>query len=140
MIQRSQSVPATSVALETLRSFLAEFWAEQQLPAESLFPFELSLEEIFINVVSYGAAPGTTMPPVEVKLEFDGQRVTLTCTDHGVAFDPLQKCAPDLDAKLEDRPVGGLGIFLVREFMDEVHYERANSANVLRISRRVSPG
>lgn len=138
MIQRSRRVPAVAAELETLRAFLGEFWTEQQLPPEALFPFELALEEIFINVVSYGGAGDAAMPPVEVRLELDGERISLTCIDHGKAFDPLKAPPPDLNASLEDRPIGGLGIFLIQELMDEVRYERVGPTNVLRIMRRAT--
>ncbi len=49
--------------------------------------------------------------------------------DNGMAFDPLQKSAPDLESSLEDRPIGGLGVFLVLEFMDDVTYQRDGEWN-----------
>jgi anti-sigma regulatory factor (Ser/Thr protein kinase) len=134
--ERSASVPASAEALETLRGCLAQFWDEHKLSAESLFPFELSLEEIFINIVTHGQLPAGS-PEVQMKLKLEGDQITLTCIDAGLAFDPLQQAAPDLELDLQARSVGGLGIHLVKEMMDSVRYERSEGRNVLAICRHV---
>jgi serine/threonine-protein kinase RsbW len=63
--------------------------------------------------------------------------VTLTVEDDGPPFDPLSLPAPDLSASLDGRPVGGLGVFLVRKVMDAVRYQRREASNLLTLSKRV---
>jgi anti-sigma regulatory factor (Ser/Thr protein kinase) len=64
-----------------------------------------------------------------------GLHVVMTTIDDGVAFDPTAKPAPDIDADLDDRAIGGLGMFLVREMTDTQHYERADGENRFRVER-----
>ena len=99
--------------------------------------FELALEEIFINVVSYGVAqtPGTV---VEMRLSLNDHVMSLVHIDQGFPFNPLEKELPDVNAALEDRPIGGLGIFLVEELMDTVSYQRHDNKNELHMSKRLS--
>jgi anti-sigma regulatory factor (Ser/Thr protein kinase) len=133
----STIVPATAPELETLRGALGAFWLENHLPPGDLMTFELVLEEVFINVVSYGVSqtPGTS---VEMRLALNDGVVSLVCIDQGIAFNPLEKELPDVNAALEDRPIGGLGIFLVEELMDAVTYQRRDDKNELHMSKRLS--
>lgn len=64
-----------------------------------------------------------------------GLHVVLTTIDDGVAFDPTARTAPDIDAELDDRAIGGLGMFLVLEMTDAQHYERTNGENRFRVER-----
>ena len=133
----TRSVPGQSSELPALNEWLQARWTEAGLAPEACFPFELALEELFINVAMHGAAPGV-VPQVEVEFTCDGKTATLTLRDDGPAFDPLAAPPPDVDAALEDRPVGGLGIYLVREMMDEVTYQRTATQNCLRMAKLVA--
>jgi serine/threonine-protein kinase RsbW len=64
--------------------------------------------------------------------------LTIEFGDDGQAFNPLDRVAPDLSEPLESRPVGGLGLHMIRELADEAHYSRRDGRNVVRLSRRVS--
>ena len=132
----SKSVPGQSSELPALNEWLQEEWAHAGLPPEACFPFELALEELFINVAMHGASPGV-VPQVEVEFTCDNRNAALTVRDNGPAFDPLDRPPPDTDAALEDRPVGGLGIYLVREMMDEVTYQRTATQNCLRMVKQI---
>jgi anti-sigma regulatory factor (Ser/Thr protein kinase) len=99
--------------------------------------FELALEEIFLNVVTHGVRP-ENMPLVQVSLNRVADSVTMTVEDDGPQFDPLSLPPPDLSAGLADRPVGGLGVFLVRELMDTVSYERVGARNQLRMVKTLA--
>ena len=108
--------------------------------------FELALEEIFMNVVLHGSPPGT-LPRVELSLGLADGGVTMTLEDNGSEFDPLTLPPPDLEASLANRRVGGLGVFLVRQMMDAVSYQRVGAHNRLRMSKfierpaaRTAPG
>jgi serine/threonine-protein kinase RsbW len=70
---------------------------------------------------------------VWIDLEPAEGRLELGVSDDGPAFDPLAMATPDIDAPLEERPIGGLGIYLVREMMAGVSYERRDGRNVLRM-------
>ncbi len=117
---------------------LAEFADEQELPPEALFQIQLSLEEIFTNVVSY-AHDDNQEHDVEIVLSKDGKAVTIEIIDDGLPFDPL-KDAPelDVDSSLEDRGIGGAGIRLARQMMSELNYKRDNARNHLVMVKKLS--
>lgn len=117
--------------------FLHGFWATTALSAEAAFPFELALEEVFLNVASHGAGDLSRTPEVVVTLQQDGRLMSLTVEDDGAAFDPLSLPEPDTAATLADRPVGGLGVFLVRKLMDEVSYEHSGTHNRLTMRKAI---
>jgi serine/threonine-protein kinase RsbW len=124
------TLPGEESRLQDAMAFLHGFWQTESLPDELLFPFELALEEVFMNVAMHG---GGEQGPATVWLELecaDG-RLNLSLSDDGRAFDPLSLPTPDLNAPLEERPVGGLGVHLVREMMDGVSYSYRGGRNCL---------
>jgi anti-sigma regulatory factor (Ser/Thr protein kinase) len=129
----SLEYPAELPALESLNDSIDSFAESQGWPAEFLFKVKLVLEEVVINVVSYGSEGGH-VPTVQVKLSQDDGQLVIRIDDDGIAFDPLQKAPPDLDASLDDRPIGGLGVYLVRQLMDSVSYQRDGDWNRLTVS------
>ena len=136
MNERRTSVPSDATQLPVLTQFLQEFWSAASLPPAQAMSFELALEEIFMNVVMHGSPPGT-VARVEVSLLLADGGVVLTVEDNGLEFDPLTLPQPDVEANLDDRPIGGLGVFLVRQMMDAVSYERIGSRNRLRASKHI---
>ena len=136
MTARSTAVPADAAQLTVLTGFLREFGSAVALDAAHVQTFELALEEIFMNIVMHGSQPGST-PLVEVSLQRAAESVTMTVEDNGPEFDPLSLPPPDVTAGLADRPVGGLGVFLVRKMMDTVSYARISGRNQLRMSKRL---
>jgi len=130
------TVEAEASQLAVLNRYLRESWTAAGLAPAGLPSFELALEEIFMNIVMHGARPGTTAR-VEVAVSFSPEAVTLVVEDDGPQFDPLSLPPPDLTASLESRRIGGLGVYLVREVMDEVSYLRIAERNQLRMRKRL---
>jgi len=130
-----RTVPAEASQLGVLHEFLQEFGAAAGLGPARIQSLELALEEIFLNVVMHGSQPGTS-PRVEVSLALDADTVTMTVEDDGPPFDPLSLPPPELHLSLEERRVGGLGVFLVRQMMDSVDYARVAGRNQLRMRKR----
>jgi sigma-B regulation protein RsbU (phosphoserine phosphatase) len=95
----------------------------------------LVAEEVLTNVAKYAFAPGRTAG-VEWLFSFTPDATVLEFRDQGIPFDPLGQAPPDLDAPLAERPLGGLGLTLVRAFVDEAGYVRDGSTNVLRLVKR----
>ncbi len=109
---------------------LAERWS-----AESLFQVRLALEEVVINIIKYAHERGKHA--IEVSLAQEADRLTIEITDDGRSFNPLTDSpAPDLDASLEDRSVGGLGVYLTRSVMDALDYRRIDGKNHLTLVKR----
>jgi serine/threonine-protein kinase RsbW len=133
--ERHAAVANSAGELPALTRFLQQFWSAAKLPAAAALPFELALEEAFMNIVMHGAPPGSAR--VEVSLVLAGARLTLTIEDDGPQFDPLSVPPPDITAPLEERRVGGQGVHLMRQMMDEVGYQRVEARNQLKMSRRL---
>jgi serine/threonine-protein kinase RsbW len=95
---------------------------------------ELIFEEWLTNVRSYGLA-GRTNPQVRVTLRTRGRLAELDITDNGIAFDPTLQKDPDLNAPVEERPIGGLGIFMMKKLSSRMRYQRSGEWNQLVIEK-----
>ena len=101
-----------------------------------LMSLNLALEEAVVNVMSY-AYPEGQKGDVHIEASCDHDYLTFTIRDSGQPFDPTQKAAANTTLSLEERPVGGLGIHLVRQLMDKVSYEYTDGQNVLTLRKRL---
>lgn len=136
-MERTIRTAATTDRLPELITFLQAFWQECGLPVEAAFPFELALDEIFMNVVMHGSRPAAPPRDMHVSLARRGGDVILVTEDDGPPFDPLTLPPPDVDAPLEERDIGGLGVFMIRELMDEVTYAHTGTHNRLTMRKAV---
>lgn len=98
------------------------------------FTLRLVLEELVVNVVNYAYGEGGD-GPLDITVENRDDAIVITLTDQGVPFNPLEQEAPDTDLPPEERPIGGLGIFLVREMMDNVTYRYEAGHNILTVGK-----
>ena len=137
MNARRTTVPSDAAQLPVLTQFLQEFWSAAELPPAEALPFELALEEIFMNVVMHGS-PAGSVPQVDVSLALAHGGLTLTVEDDGPPFDPLSLPAPDTTAGLDERRFGGLGVFFVRQMMDAVSYQRVGARNQLTMAKQLA--
>ena len=101
-----------------------------------LAQLNLALEEAVANVISY-AYPEGTEGTVDIDARRDGNNLSLVISDSGSAFDPTARDAVDISAGVDERPIGGLGIHLIREIMDTVSYERRDGRNILTITKKI---
>ena len=108
------------------------FGAEQRLPANVVNAVNVVLDEAVSNAVNHGYDAGTR-GEITVRLRREPGGVLVEVEDDGKPFDPLQAPPPDLTSPLEQRPIGGLGIHLIRNLMDEVSYARVGGRNVLKM-------
>lgn len=110
---------------------LAEEWSEQMS-----YHIKLALEEVVMNVISYAYDDDGTHE-FEVRLCSNSEGVVIDVIDDGRPFDPLHEAAePDVEATLEARNIGGLGVFFVKTLMDDVEYRRENDRNRLTLTKR----
>lgn len=96
----------------------------------------LSLDELLANTISYGY-DDAAIHAIEVSLSATPGGVTMVIRDDARAFDPTLAPDPDIDAELDDRPIGGLGIHIVRAMMDEIDYQRVDGRNLLTLVKRL---
>ncbi|KTQ97348.1 hypothetical protein NS226_05135 [Aureimonas ureilytica] len=121
-------------AIAGLVSSVEDVLGREGVPEPVGAALALVLDELLTNTVSYGF-PDNGWHEILVGLDVAPGRIDLCVRDDGRAFDPLQVPEPELDAELEDRQVGGLGIHFVREVADEVSYERERGWNVLTVTK-----
>jgi anti-sigma regulatory factor (Ser/Thr protein kinase) len=138
---RRLSVPATDEGIRTALDALPAFLAGHGLSTAVTWPVEVSLDEVLANVVRHGLADRGSAATVELELRLETEAEPPVCevhvVDDGPEFDPLAAAEPDTSLGVEDRPIGGLGIALVRRLMDELSYERRDGRNRLRMRRRL---
>jgi len=138
---RRLSVPGTDEGIKTALDALAGLLGGQGLSKAVTWPVEVSLDEVLANVVRHGLGGRGEAATVEIELNLDAGIAPPTCevvvADDGPSFNPLSVPEPDTSLGVEERPIGGLGIALVRRLMDEVEYERRDGKNRLRLRRRL---
>ena len=115
---------------------LSEWLESIGLPQPLTMPICLALEEAVSNVMLY-AYPETASGQVLVEADKTNRQVVFTITDSGIPFDPTEQQDPDITLSAEERPVGGLGIFLVRKIMDDISYERKDDKNILTLIKNL---
>ncbi len=121
--------------LRRLAAWVDEFATTLDLREPMRGELQVALEEVASNVIKHGFRDGATHT-FTVALSADADCVTAVVTDDAPAFDPLARAEVDIALPLEARPIGGLGIHLVRHLMDDVAYERRGARNVLTLRRR----
>ena len=115
--EASFDIEPSRAAVSAFADQLAEFCDAQAVPSAVLNAFQVALDDVLTNIIDYSApnAPVSTIR-AHVSVMPDGLQVTVE--DDGIAFDPLSAAEPNLDLDLDDRPIGGLGIHLVKTLMD----------------------
>ena len=118
------------------KAFLA-YARERSWPKEVLNEIDLILEEWVTNIVSHGLANHPD-PWMSVRLEPEGDTLRIITEDNGPPFDPLKHPAADVSSPLEERPVGGLGIHMIRKLCSDISYRHHGGRNELHIAKSLS--
>jgi len=106
------------------------------IPRRLLFEINLALDELFTNIISYGFAD-TSEHMIRVRISAENDLLTVVLEDDGIPFNPVERLSPELPCTLEECKVGGLGIHLVKNLMDEVVYSRCGNKNVLTLKKTI---
>lgn len=128
------TLPNDVKQIALLPEFVDAVAKQVELDQEAASNLNLALEEVVANVMMY-AYPEGTDGEVDIRATVDGKSVSFVITDSGAAFDPTAKEQINISAEAQDRPIGGLGIHLVRTIMDTVSYERKDEKNILTITK-----
>ena len=124
--------------IQRMIAAIEEFGERHAVPEAVVGHFVLSLDELVTNVISYGY-PDRSSRIILVSLRLDAQeRLIAELIDDGVPYDPLQTPPPDLDADLDDRPIGGLGVHIVKTLMDSVEYRRDGDRNCVTLTKALT--
>jgi anti-sigma regulatory factor (Ser/Thr protein kinase) len=114
----------------------SEFAERSGISKEVYNKINVAFDELLNNIISYGFPDGGEHE-IEVKVEMDAERLKITIVDDGVPFNPFQSETPDLGGTLADRQVGGLGIQIVRQLMDDVFYKRGVNRNTVTLIKNL---
>ena len=112
---------------------LAEKWELAQALAMNI---NLVIEEALTNIIFY-AFPDNDQHEIKVSVSLSNNLLTIKITDNGIPFNPLSQQQPDITLPAEERPVGGLGIFLISQIMDKMHYTRQKNQNILTLNKSI---
>jgi serine/threonine-protein kinase RsbW len=130
-------VPSSAEGIRRAADALERFSAAHGLGPTTAWPFQVALDEVLSNTVRWGhggeAAPGE----IEIRASLEDGMLALRIVDDAPPFNPLDAPLPDVDLPLEERPVGGLGLLVMRKLMDAVTYERRDGRNWLVLTRKV---
>lgn len=122
--------------LDEIREYVGNIARESGFGDKDVYNIQLATDEAASNIIEH-AYENITDGVLELACGVQGDIIKIILTDHGEAFDPSEIPLPDLKADLSDRKIGGLGIFLMRKLMDEVHYEsKADKSNTLTLLKR----
>ena len=136
MTMRNLTVPGTAEGAREVARAFDVFSASQGIAGPQAQAVQVALDEVLSNTVRSGFTPDR-VGRIDVRFDVVDDVLDILVVDDGLAFDPLARAAPDTAAPLEARPVGGLGIHLVRQLMDSVEYERREGRNRLRLRKGI---
>jgi len=123
--------------LEKVMSLVSDLCLQNSIPPDTEYDLNLALDEMISNVAQH-AFPKGEDHHFSVQISVNNEEFVARIEDDGVEFDPLAHPIPDLDAPLEERKEGGLGIYLVRQIMTNVEYERAAGKNVVTLRKKLT--
>lgn len=129
------TVEALTENLPRVLAFLTGHLKEYACPPKTQRQIEVAAEEIFVNIAHYAYAPGAGSATVRFGVE-EGMAV-MTFIDSGVPYNPLAKPDPDLTLPTQERPIGGLGIYMVKKTMDSVAYEHKDGQNIFTMRKTI---
>lgn len=111
-----------------------EFCASRAIASEVAYAVNLALDEILTNTISYGYADDEPHQ-IEISVRPEAEALIIVIVDDSAAFDLSNAPTPDIGASLEERPLGGLGLFLVHQVMDSVEYRREGERNIVTLKK-----
>lgn len=136
----SKSVKAHMENLETIMDFIDQVLVEEACTEKVMNQIKISVEEIFTNIVSY-AYPDQKDGRIEVACELREENrkkcLSICFRDWGIPYNPLERPAPDFGIPFEERPIGGLGIHMIRQFMDHMEYLFEDGCNQFLIQKEL---
>lgn len=135
-LQRSMTIANDVQEVPRMSEFIEAFCEESGLDMSTTMRLNLAIEEAVVNVIDYAYPPGTP-GDVSVEAASGSDFITFVIRDNGVPFDPTAKGEVDTTLSVEERPIGGLGIHLVRQIMDDINYKRLDDQNVLTIGKKL---
>lgn len=139
----SITVPASMENLHLVMNNIEEFLIQEGCQEQERDKISISVEELFTNVASY-AYHGSEKDNGQIRMDYfcsplDGtekkKKVTIQLSDWGIPYNPFARKDPDITLPIEERPIGGLGVYMVKEFMDKTEYIYKDGCNITTITK-----
>ena len=131
------TLEATNDNLQAVLDFVDEKLGGIACSPKAKMQMEIAVEEVFVNIANYAYAPDKGSATVRVEVTKDPVTVCITFIDRGMPYDPLKKDDPDITLSAEEREIGGLGIFMTKQMVDDVTYEYKEGQNILTLKKTV---
>ncbi len=125
-------------SLSVFRDFIEKAYKQHQNTDDQIcYDLKLAVDEACTNIITHGYA-GMNPGSIILSLEIEPNKAVVTITDFGHPFEPSEASAPDVEAGLEDLPMGGFGLFFIYQTMDEINYETTEDGNHLTFIKQLS--
>lgn len=137
---------ATIENFDKVTAFVEEELENNEVDMKSSMQLTIALEEIYVNIAHYAYSktdadgnviPNTGTGPMKLSLDVSSEQVLMTFEDKGIPYNPLEKADPDITLSAEEREIGGLGIYMVKQSMDDVVYEHRDGKNILTLVKKL---
>jgi len=129
------NISATVENIPVVTAFVDEQLEALNCPLKAQMQIDIAIDELFGNIAQYAYNPDIGSATVRVEVSEDPLVVIITFIDGGIPYDPLKADDPDITLSAEDRPLGGLGIYMVKKSMDAIIYEHRDGKNILSIKK-----
>lgn len=136
--KREITVEATLANLEKVTEFVNEQLEQIGCPPRAQMQIDITIDELFSNISFYAYNPEVGMATISIEVIDEPMEVILTFSDNGTPYDPLDAEKPDVTLSAEERKVGGLGIYIVKQSMDEIAYEYKDGKNILKVKKKIN--
>ena len=123
--------------LELVTAFVNAQLEKADCSPKLIAQVDVAVEEIYVNITNYAYHPEEGEATIRCEVGGDPLQVSLGFTDRGKPYNPLLKEDPDITKSAGERPIGGLGIFMVKKLMDEIQYDFRDGKNILTIIKKV---
>lgn len=130
-------IEAKTQYLEQVRAFVDGHLEMQGCPMKAKMQIDMAVEEIFVNISQYAYTPKSGKVTIRVEMTKEPLSVVLTFLDNGIPYNPLAKADPDVTLPAQEREIGGLGIYMVKNIMDDVAYAYQDGRNILKLRKKI---
>ena len=134
---QEMTVQATLENVEAVTEFVNERLDALNCPLPARMEIDIAIDELFSNIAHYAYHPGEGPATVRVDTAEEPLSVIITFMDHGMPYDPLSTADPDTTSAAKQRHIGGLGVFMVKQTMDDMVYEYRDGMNILTIRKNL---
>ncbi|MBQ7850782.1 MAG: ATP-binding protein [Clostridia bacterium] len=121
--------------MDDVLDFINAELEEHDVPMKTIMQIDIAVEELFVNIAHYAYNPEVGEAVVTVEVEEDPPCAVIRFVDRGKPYDPLSREDPDVTLGVEEREIGGLGIYMVKKSMDEASYAYEDGQNILTIRK-----